>query len=178
VSSPQQSNPGKNIGQGMLIVSFALALIGLTYLFDNLLARQNNPNQQPAATETADGVREVVLLQNRQGHYVANGFINDVPVFFLLDTGATDVAIPANIAAQANLSAGFESRATTANGAVAVYATNIETLEIGNIILRDINASITPSMGGDTILLSRSALRQIEFTQTDNRLTLRQTREH
>jgi len=161
----------------MLIVSFALGLLGLTYVFDQLLSHQDNPNQRPVSLESADGRREVILQQNRQGHYVANGTINGLPVFFLLDTGATDVAIPANIAQRANLPEGFESRAATANGLVTVYSTQIDTLEIGNIVLHDINASITPSMGGDTILLGMSALRQIEFTQLGEQLTLRQTQE-
>ena len=160
----------------MLIASFALGLIALTYLFDGMLTRQANPNQNPDYVETNTGTREVVLLQNRQGHYVASGLINSVPVTFLLDTGATDVAIPAAIAEAARLSRGPESRAATANGLVTVYSTRIDTLELGNIVLRDINASITPSMGGDTILLGMSALRQIEFTQQGQQLTLRQLR--
>lgn len=158
----------------MLFASFALGLIALTYLFDGMLGRQSNPNQRPDSQETGSGIREVILMQNRQGHYVANGVINNLPVTFLLDTGATDVAIPARIAQQAALVPGVESRASTANGVVAVYATRIETLALGNIVLHDIVASITPSMTDDTILLGMSALRQIEFTQQGERLTLRQ----
>jgi len=44
-------------------------------------------------------VREVVLKRNRYGHYVANGSINGSQVEFLLDTGATAVAVPAATAA-------------------------------------------------------------------------------
>ena len=158
----------------MLIASFALGLAALTYLFDNMLSRQANPNQRPQILASETGIREVVLLQNRQGHYVASGLINSVPVTFLLDTGATDVAVPATIAQRADLPLGMESRAATANGVVRVFSTRIDTLEIGNIVLHDINASITPSMEGDTILLGMSALRQIEFSQQGERLTLRQ----
>lgn len=162
----------------MLIASFALGLAALTYVFDNMLTRQANPNQRPQILESETGIREVVLLQNRQGHYVASGLINSVPVTFLLDTGATDVAVPATLAQRAGLPLGMESRAATANGVVRVFSTRIDTLEIGNIVLHDINASITPSMEGDTILLGMSALRQIEFTQQGERLTLRQIRNH
>ena len=34
---------------------------------------------------------------NRQGHYLVNGAINGRPVTFLIDTGATYVAIPAEL---------------------------------------------------------------------------------
>ena len=57
---------------------------------------------------------------------------------------------------------------------VTVYSTSVDELLIGNIVLHDVQASITPSMPGDTILLGMSALKQIEFTQRDNTLTLRQ----
>ena len=65
-------------------------------------------------------------------------------------------------------------QAATANGVVTVFATQINELKLGNILLYDIDASVTPSMPGNTILLGMSALRQIEFTQRGSFLTLRQ----
>ena len=104
---PNQKPPGRSIGKGMLIVSFSLGLIALTMFFDGVLQSQSNPNSEPEFNETDNGIKEVVLQRNRQGHYVANGTINGVPVTFLLDTGATDVAIPAAIARRAGLNQGY-----------------------------------------------------------------------
>jgi len=171
---PNQKSPGKSIGKGMLIVSFSLGLMALTIFFDGVLQSQSNPNSEPEFNETDNGIREVVLQRNRQGHYVANGTINGVPVTFLLDTGATDVAIPAAIARKAGLKQGYISQAATANGIIQVYSTTLDELQLGNIRLHDIKASITPSMGGETILLGMSALKQVEFTQRGSKLTLRQ----
>ena len=171
---PNQKSPGKSIGKGMLIVSFFLGLMALTIFFDGVLQSQSNPNSEPKFNETDNGIREVVLQRNRQGHYVANGTINGVPVTFLLDTGATDVAIPAAIARKAGLKQGYISQAATANGIIQVYSTILDELQLGNIRLHDIKASITPSMGGETILLGMSALKQVEFTQRGSKLTLRQ----
>lgn len=174
MSGNSHKTPGKNLGLGMLITSFSLALIALTVYFDGWLANQNNPNRTPESYETESGNREVVLQQNRQGHYVAGGRVNGVPVTFLLDTGATDVAIPERIARAANLRATYSGQAATANGVVTVYATQVDELTIGNITLNNVDASITPSMPGDTILLGMSALKQVEFTQRGETLTLRQ----
>lgn len=171
---PNPHLPGKNIGKAMLGASFVLGLIGLTFLFDNLLDKQANPNRDPFSSQTNSGIREVVLQRNRQGHYVSGGEINGLPVTFLLDTGATDVAVPSAIAGQAGLNRGFATQARTANGIITVYSTRIDELSIGNIILHNVNASITPSMGGDTILLGMSALNQVEFSQQGSTLTLRQ----
>ena len=77
---PNQKPPGRSIGKGMLIVSFSLGLIALTMFFDGVLQSQSNPNSEPEFNETDNGIKEVVLQRNRQGHYVANGTINGVPV--------------------------------------------------------------------------------------------------
>jgi aspartyl protease family protein len=172
-----QHAPGKSLGQGMLITTFAIGLAALTFIFDGWISKQENPNQQPVVNELRNGTREVVLQRNRQGHYVAGGSINGLPVTFLLDTGATDVAIPESIAREAGLQAEYAGQANTAGGVVTVYATRIDALGIGNIQLRDVAASITPTMGGSTILLGMSALRQVEFTQRGSTLTLRQVQD-
>tara|TARA_B110000444_G_scaffold167461_1_gene156468 strand:- start:32 stop:577 length:546 start_codon:yes stop_codon:yes gene_type:complete len=165
--------PGKRIGQGMLIFSFVLGLGGLSFFFEGQIQQQANPNQNPLSMELNSGIREVVLQQNRQGHYVVSGTVNNVPVLFLLDTGATDVAIPESIALAAGLQRGNTSRASTANGMVTVYSTRVAELSLGNIVLEGVKASITTSMAGDTILLGMSALSQIEFSQSGEELTLR-----
>jgi aspartyl protease family protein len=169
----QNRPPGKQLGQGMLIACFIIGIAGLTFFFDGLLGQQINPNQNPQSYEGSDGFREVVLQQNRQGHYVTSGAINGVPVTFLLDTGATDVAIPSRIADLAGLIPGTTSQAYTANGVINVFATTINELSIGTIALRNVSASIASNMPGETILLGMSALRQVEFSQRGSTLTLR-----
>lgn len=174
MSSPENGSPGKRLGLGMLTACLGFSLLALTYFFNDILDNRVNPNRNPQTMETSSGVREVLLERNRQGHYVAGGTVNNVPVTFLLDTGATDVAIPEHIAEEADLIPGYRSQATTANGVVDVYTTEVGQLTIGNIVFQNIRASITPSMMGDTILLGMSALQHVEFTQRGSTLTLRQ----
>jgi aspartyl protease family protein len=173
--SSTNDNSGRTAGKGMLIFSFSIGLALLTIFFDDLLQERVNPNQNPASIELISGVREVKLKRNRQGHYIANGEINSIPVTFLVDTGATDVAIPESIANQAGLPKGEARQAATANGIVNVYSTKVASLTLGNISLYDIDASITPSMFNDTILLGMSALSEIDFSQVGASLTLKQT---
>ena len=123
---------------------------------------------------SADGVREVVLRQNRAGHYVASGGINGQPVTFLLDTGATSVSIPASVAGRLGLKRGAAMRAHTANGTVTTYATRLDEVRLGNISLENVRADINPHMLGDEVLLGMSFLRKLEFTQRDRELTIRQ----
>lgn len=161
------------MGQGMMIVAFIIALGLLTMFFADIQESQYNPNQAPLSSPAGNAV-EVALLRNRQGHYVVTGEINQQPAEFLLDTGATDVVIPADLAAQLGLSRGYAAKAMTANGTVTVYETSIDQLKVGDIELRNVRASINPGMRGQSILLGMSALKQIEFVQRGDQLTLRQ----
>ncbi len=172
MSDNSKQTPGRHAGLGMLIISFALGLGLLTLFFDDLLERQFNPNQRPATQALQNGGFELVLQRNRQGHYVMSGDISGEPATFLLDTGATDVVIPAELADRAELQSGQAMRAMTANGVVTVYTTTIPTLQLGDITLYDVRASINPAMRGETVLLGMSALRQVEFTQRADTLTL------
>lgn len=174
MSSNGNQRPGKAIGQGMIAAGFVVALGFMTFLFNGILGDQTNPNQRPLSSINSAGIREVTLERNRQGHYVSTGKINDISVEFLLDTGATDVVIPGDLAQRANLEPGYEGRAITANGYTTVYDTQIDQLELGSIVLRDIDASIAPGMGGEIILLGMSVLQKIEFSQSGSVLVLKQ----
>jgi aspartyl protease family protein len=172
--SDPSPNPGKPAGISMLVISFVLGLGLLTYAFDGWIGRQQNPNQQPLTRIEGD-VREITLQRNRQGHYLVSGQINGTRATFLLDTGATDVVLSDELSRQAGLQRGAAMQAMTANGVVTVYATSINELRVGDIVLENVRASINPAMSGDAVLLGMSALRHIEFSQRGDSLTLRYT---
>ena len=155
-----------------MLVATIMGMVALTFLFGGVEERQRNPNASPDSI-IHDQQIEVRLKQNRMGHYVTTGEINRQEVEFLLDTGATDVVVPEELARRLKLPRGHRGRAMTANGPVTIYNTRIDELAIGEIRLYDIEASINPSMEG-AILLGMSALRQVEFTQRDKILTLTQ----
>ena len=171
-----RSNDTHGLGRGMLIIFWLLVIGLLTWGFGLWEGHLFNPNQTPTTSDTRE-YRQVILDSNRQHHYVTAGSINNKPVTFLLDTGATDVVIPAGLADRLGLRRGLAGKAVTANGYVTVYSTVIDSLRIGSIHLRDIRASINPGMGGDGVLLGMSALRSIEFTQREGKLILRQPAE-
>lgn len=168
---PPPSAP-RRIGQVMTIGAWILLLALLTLFFSEWQERRINPNRELTVREQ-DGALEVVLQRNRFGHYLASGAIDGEPVTFLLDTGATTLSIPAAVARRLGLERGAPYRVSTANGTITVYATRIRRLELGPLVLRDIPAHVNPHMDGDEVLLGMSALRELEFTQRGDRLTLR-----
>jgi aspartyl protease family protein len=170
---PDSSHTGR-IGAVMTVLAWIVVLGLLSVFFSGWMEKLNNPNQQVRVVLSADGVREVVLRQNRAGHYVASGAINGQPVTFLLDTGATSVSVPASVAGPLGLKRGAAMRANTANGTITTYATRLDRVQLGNISLDNVRADINPHMLGDEVLLGMSFLRKLEFTQRNRELTIRQ----
>ena len=162
----------QSTGKWMYALAWVCGLGLLTFVFSDLLDRQENPNREPESVRL-DNQTEVRLKQNRAGHYVTNGFINGEEVTFLVDTGATDVAIPAYLQEKLGLTATGSGMAQTANGVVRVARTSIDTLRIGDIVLHDVRANLNPGMNDNQILLGMSVLRQLEFTQRGEWLILR-----
>lgn len=167
-------DPTKKLAKSFIWIAWIIALALLMFLFQDVLDKQYNPNTQPEVRLSADGQAEVILVQNKQGHYLAKGTINDSAVTFLLDTGATQVSIPAHIAEELNLVAKGNYRVQTANGSVTVYKTEIGQLSLGNIFLYNVAAHINPAMKSNQILLGMSALKQVDFYQTGKQLILRE----
>ncbi|HEB95545.1 MAG TPA: TIGR02281 family clan AA aspartic protease [Sedimenticola thiotaurini] len=164
------------IGRWMMVAAWLALLLLLTLFFSRYLEHRDNPNRDPAGSVTAGGVRQVVLLRNRAGHYVADGSINGSRVTFLLDTGATDVAVPLALAERLGLPRGLPTISRTANGNVRTWSTRLDEVRLGPIRLRDVRASILPGMKGNEVLLGMSFLKHLELVQRGRELILRQYR--
>jgi len=171
---PEGVREQRRMGLGMMVAAWVVVLGFGAWFFSEMLGRQFNPNQTLRTTEGAGGVREVVLKRNKYGHYVTSGTINGRPVTFMLDTGATGVALPADLARRLGLRAGMAVESQTANGAALSYATTLDSVAVGDIELRDVPATIVPGMDMGEALLGMTFLKHIEFSQRGDTLTLRQ----
>ncbi len=168
-----KDNSTQSIGKTMSIMAWVCIMGILTLLFSDILSRQKNPNRSPKTTRE-QGINEVKLVRNKYHHYVVTGKINDQTVTFMVDTGATTVAIPVTVAKRLGLQPGLVGYAQTANGTVETRETRLDSLQIGTIKLYDIRANITYGMQGNEILLGMSALKHVEFIHRNGELTLRQ----
>ena len=170
----EETNPQRRLGTGMYVMAWLVFGGLLVFFFSDVLDKQRNPNQSVSTNYGADGAREVVLQRNRAGHYVTDGYINGEPVVFLLDTGATGVAIPERIARRLELPRGRAVQTQTANGTAVAYATRLQSVRVGDIELQGVAAAISPGLKMNEVLLGMSFLRHIEFTQRGNTLILKQ----
>ena len=88
-----ESNPESRIGRRMIWLA-ALGLLGVLYALFSMLEQGGGT----VISVDAGGSAMIVLEQDRNGHYQVEGQINNQTVNFLVDTGATDVAVPESTA--------------------------------------------------------------------------------
>ena len=157
------------------IVGWVTGLLLIVAVFSKILDHQNNPNQSVSSLQTSE-FTEVVLRQNRQGHYVFDGEINHRKVTFVVDTGATTTAIPGHFERKLGLTRGPAYDVSTANGTTRAYMTDLDQLAIGAIEFQNLGASIVPGMELDEVLLGMNVLKHFELVQRDKELIIRQYR--
>ncbi len=170
---PRTDDLPSRLGRIMLFAAWVVGLAVLALFFQRLLNDQENPNRALQVAPDTQGRPQVVLRRNRSGHYVANGRINGEPVVFLLDTGATDVALPLQVAHRLRVPLGAARIAKTANGNIRIWSTRLSSVDLGGLTARRVQASVLPNMSGEEVLLGMSYLKQFELIQRGNTLTVR-----
>jgi aspartyl protease family protein len=117
---------------------------------------------------------EVVLKRRGTGHYVSSGAINGQEVEFLLDTGATTMAIPGELANRIGLGYGRATQIDTANGRTTGFETTLYDVSLGNLTLRNVRAIILPGMNlGKRVLLGMNVLEEFDLIKRGDMLIIR-----
>lgn len=116
----------------------------------------------------------VILYANTDGHFISDCQINGVTLKFLLDTGATSVALNSGDAKYANIDykRGTPIQVSTASGVVNAYHVTIANLKIGSITLSQVEASVLEGGSPSMVLLGMSALNRLDMKRQDIAMTL------
>lgn len=120
----------------------------------------------------ASGQR-VVLASDHQGHFVSQGQINGRAMQFMVDTGATTVAIGQADAERMGLDyrSGQPVRLGTANGITQGWRLKLDTVRIGDVQVFGIEAVVTPQPM-PYVLLGNSFLAEFQMTRNNNQMVL------
>ena len=121
----------------------------------------------------AGGAPELVIRRDRSGRYVVPGTINGVEVEFLVDTGASGVAIPHALAMQLGLESGIPMQIETASDVIEGYLVTLDQVSIGPLTLRHVRGGVSQQAIHDEALLGMSFLRHFDIVQDGATLTLR-----
>jgi len=122
----------------------------------------------------ANSSPRVTLYADAQGHFFSEVYINGAPLKFLVDTGATTVALNSGDAkfAKIDYKRGEPVKVGTANGVVTAYRVTIANLKIGGITLSQVEGSVLEGGFPSVVLLGMSALNRLDMKRQDIALTL------
>ena len=110
--------------------------------------------RQGARQIVTDG-RRIEVPMSGDGHFYLTAQLNGVDVPFVVDTGATEVALSQDDAARIGLDPArlaYLGRANTANGQIRTAPVTIEEFRIGPIVDRDVGARVSESEMGISLL--------------------------
>jgi aspartyl protease family protein len=126
-----------------------------------------------AGTNSAGGGTQIVLSAADGGHFVTGGSINGKAVQFMVDTGATTIAISAVEADRIGLKYKDGERLTgnTANGTVNGYRTSLAVVRVGDVQVYNVEAAVLP-MPMPHVLLGNSFLNRFQMKRDNERMTL------
>jgi len=118
--------------------------------------------------------RSLVYIANKDGDFVLNLDVNGIPTKFLLDTGATTVALSLADALAAGMNQTelvFEARAATANGVARAAPVKLHEIRLGGFLVHDLPAAVIEGL--DVSLLGMGLLRRFQsFEMRSGKVTI------
>ena len=116
----------------------------------------------------------VSLYADSAGHFFGNATVNGAGLRYVVDTGATTVAMNSADAKRANIDylKGEKSVASTANGQVVAYRVTLNTLKIGSITLNNVDAAVIEGGYPEVVLLGMTALNRLDMKRDSTTMTL------
>lgn len=118
---------------------------------------------------------KVNLNRSSDGHYYAYGAINGVPTKFLVDTGATSVAMNSKVAKAAGvnyIADGIPINTATASDVIKTFRVTLQSVSIDGIKINNVTAGVHEGSMPDITLLGMSFLRNVKMTEEGGVLTL------
>jgi aspartyl protease family protein len=133
-----------------------------------------------ASTETVGqaGGRSLIIAGDSRGHFLTEGRIEGQRIGFMVDTGASMIALNESSAARFGLrpSRGdYNATVTTANGTIKVARTRIAMVDVGGLVVRDVDAMVLPDEALSQNLLGLSFLSKLKrFEYANGQMVLEQ----
>jgi aspartyl protease family protein len=135
------------------------------------------PARLSGTTNAAASAQEIVLPMGLGGHFTSAGAINGRAVQFMVDTGATLVALSQSEAERIGLDYrnGQRGMTQTANGAVPVHRVSLGVVRVGEVEVSNVDAVVMPAQL-PYILLGNSFLNRFQMRRDNDVLRLERRR--
>lgn len=167
------------------IMIFAAIMIGLGTFMAQMADKMSSasatsapPTTVAVATMAPAGGRSLSIPRDGRGHFQTEGRIDGQRMGFMVDTGASVVALNETSAARFGLRpsrSAYNATVTTANGTIKAARTRIAMLEVGGLIVRDVDAMVLPDAALSENLLGLSFLSRLKrFEYSNGQMVLEQ----
>ncbi|MHC2584479.1 aspartyl protease family protein [Bradyrhizobium diazoefficiens] len=167
------------------IMILAAIMIGLGTFMAQMADRMSSASATSAprptvavATTAPVGGRSLAIGRDGRGHFQTEGRIEGQRIGFMVDTGASVVALNETSAARFGLrpSRGeYNATVSTANGTIKAARTRIAMLEVGGLVVRDVDAMVLPDEALSENLLGLSFLSRLKrFAYANGQMVLEQ----
>ncbi|MDZ7750581.1 MAG: TIGR02281 family clan AA aspartic protease [Gammaproteobacteria bacterium] len=127
-----------------------------------------------------EGTEDIVhVAPDGRGMYVINGSINGFQVRFLVDTGASHIAINSHLARRVGIrymEEGQQGITSTASGVTTSYQVTLDRVRVGDIELRDVAATVLDGDFPSEALLGMSFLGKVDMNRNGGILQLKRRR--
>lgn len=116
------------------------------------------------------------IYKDEQGMYFASGKINDKPVRFVVDTGATYVTLSSQLARKIGVDyrRGSEGYANTASATIPVWQVVLDSVSVGDIRVANVMATVIEGSRPSAVLLGNSFLQHTELQRIGSVMELQQ----
>jgi aspartyl protease family protein len=147
-------------------------LFASSNLAPSILAAPTDAQANPANT------RSIVVAPDSHGHFRVEGRVDTQRMDFVVDTGATEIALTARDAETLGIHpapSDYKMLVQTANGTVRAAQINLSTVQVGSITVRDVAAIVLPEAALSENLLGTSFLSRLQrYEYSNGRLVLQQ----
>lgn len=136
--------------------------------------RELGMGQGIAIAGGGSSAQTATLYANNAGHFLGEGYINGSPMKFLVDTGASSIALSGSEARRLGLSYlnGDTGHASTAAGVVKAYRISLNTVKIGGIVMHQVEAMVLEGDSPPVVLLGMSVLNRVQMERDGMVMTL------
>jgi aspartyl protease family protein len=167
------------------LMIFAAVMVGLGTVMAQMADRMtpalaNSVSRKAAETETVAqaATRSLSIPRDSRGHFQTEGRIDGQRIGFMVDTGASVIALNETSAARFGLrpSRGdYKASVTTANGTIKAAPARLAVVELGGLVVRDVDALVLPDEALSENLLGLSFLSKLKrFEYANGTMVLEQ----
>jgi len=154
---------------------FLVLLVGYSYHEDlGAIWDRLKSNLLPfSGIQHADGSMSFTRAEGE--HFLIEALVNGTPVQFMVDTGATRIALTPQDARRLGFDAenlSFNQPIQTANGETLAASVHLEEFKVGTIVMKNLSASVSKNLSGHSLLGMNFLKRLKKFKIEGNRLTI------